>query len=95
MSARKPHMAQRFAGTALGRGDGKLGENVGIMTTTPHLSEFPYFDNSLQEWMSSLGVDMRVYSEASIERIKVLSPDEVILSAEHARFYRSSSKVSP
>ncbi len=59
---------------------GKLGGNVAIMATTPHLSEFQNFIDYLQGQMSSPGIDVHVCCEATAERVKAISPDVVILA---------------
>lgn len=59
---------------------GKLGGNVGIMATTPHLCEFQNFIDYLQGQMTALNVDVRVCYAATPERIRAFAPDIVILA---------------
>ena len=59
---------------------GKLGGNVGIMATTPHLSEFQNFIDYLQGQMAELGVDVRVCNEATVKKVKAFKPDVVIMA---------------
>lgn len=59
---------------------GKLGGNVGIMATTPLLSEFQNFIDYLSGQMTTLGVDVRVCYEATLERVKEFGADAVILA---------------
>lgn len=58
----------------------KLGGVVGILATTPHLSEFNNAVEYLAGQMTELGVDVRVCYEATVERIKEFNPDAVILA---------------
>ncbi len=59
----------------------KLGGAVGILATTPHLSEFQNAVDYLSGQMTELGVDVKVCCEATVEKIKAFAPDAVILAS--------------
>lgn len=58
----------------------KLGGAIGILATTPHLFEFQNAVDYLSGQIAKLNVDVRVCCEATVEKIKELSPDVVILA---------------
>lgn len=73
--------AKRGHNVTLWEAKGKLGGNVGIMATTPHLSEFQNAIDYLSGQMSAEGVNVRVCYEATSERIKEFAPDVLIVAA--------------
>lgn len=74
-------MAERGHEVALWEKKSKLGGNIGILATTPHLSEFQNAVDYLSGQMADLGVDVRVCCEATAEKIQDYSPDAVILAS--------------
>lgn len=72
--------AQRGHQVTLWEKSAKLGGAVGILSTTPHLSEFQNIIDYLSGQMGELGVDVKVCCEATIERIRAFAPDAVILA---------------
>lgn len=58
----------------------KLGGAVGILATTPHLSEFQNAVDYLSGQMTELGVDVRVCCAATAEKVKEYAPDVVIMA---------------
>lgn len=73
-------LAERGHQVSLWEKKAKLGGAVGVLATTPHLSEFQNAVDYLSGQMTELGIDVRVCCEATIEKIKVFAPDAVILA---------------
>jgi len=58
----------------------KLGGVVGILASTPHLSEFQNAVDYLAGQITELGIDVRVCCNATVEKIKAFDPDAVIMA---------------
>lgn len=60
---------------------GKLGGNVAILASTPHLSEFQNAVDYLSGQLVELGVDVRVCCEATADKVREFAPDVLIVAA--------------
>jgi pyruvate/2-oxoglutarate dehydrogenase complex dihydrolipoamide dehydrogenase (E3) component len=74
------HAARRGHRVTLWEKESRLGGTIGILATTPHLSEFQNIVDYLSGQMAETDVDVRVCYEATIERIKAFNPDAVVLA---------------
>src|SRR5437016_2327855 len=88
-------LAERGHDVVLAERNDRLGGQVNLILRTPGRDEFGWITRDLERQLSRHGVDVRIETEASVELVRGLEPDGVIVATGAVPSRTGFSSVNP